>query len=136
MDTSRFKEEIQQGEDLFQNGEIRKALNMFEAVLEKDPDNIAALNDKGVALNELGRFQEAIQTFSEVVSKDNRNANAVFNLISNYFAAGNRKGVEDIFVQYAHCLSPHDARMIRNDLENVRLSNVISKGFSRASQLR
>ncbi len=120
MDTNRFKEEIQQGEDMFQNGEIREALNMFESVLENDPDNIAALNDKGVALNKLGRFQEAIQTFSEVVSKDNRNANAVFNLISNYFAVGNWKGAEDIFVQYAHCLSPHNAEMIKKDLEKIR----------------
>ncbi len=50
MGTNRFKEETQQGEDLFQNGEIREALNMFESVLEKNPDNIAALNNKGVAL--------------------------------------------------------------------------------------
>ena len=120
MDTNRFKEEIQQGEVLFQNGKVREALNMFESVLEKDPDNIAALNDKGVALNTLGRFQEAIQTFSEVVSKDNRNANAVFNLISNYSRIGAWEKAENILVKYGHCLSKQDIEMINKDLEKIK----------------
>lgn len=123
VDTNRFKKEVQQGEDLFQKGKTREALNMFEAVLEKDPDNIAALNDKGVALNKLGRFQEAIQTFLEILSKENMNSNAVFNLISNYLVVGKWKEAEKIFQQYDHCLVEQDVAMIRKDLERIKSKN-------------
>ena len=43
--------EIQRGEQILQQGNIEDALSIFESVLENDPDNISALNDRGVALN-------------------------------------------------------------------------------------
>jgi len=122
MVTNRFGDEIKHGEHLFQNGNIEEALKMFESILEKDPDNVAALNDKGVALNTLERFQEAIQIFLQVLQKDKGNSTAVFNLISNYFAIGKWKEAEHTLVEYGHYLPQQDIDMIKRDLETFKCS--------------
>ena len=59
---------MQQGESAFQNGKIVEALEIFNSVIEKDPDNIFALNDKGVVLNSIGRYNEAINTFLHILN--------------------------------------------------------------------
>lgn len=118
-----YRDEIQEGEHLFQQGLVDEALNVFEAVLEKDPHNVMALNDKGVVLNQQGRFHEAIGAFANVLLKDNQNGNAVFNLISNYFAVGQWEKAESIVKDYGHCLSQTDMEMIESDLEKMRASS-------------
>ncbi len=120
MNTDAFKEEIQRGEGLFQSGKIDAAFEIFESVLEKNPGNTEALNNKGVVFNHQGRFQEAIGVFADVLRKDNQNSNAVFNMISNYFAVGNWEKVESIVRDYAHCLSQTDWETIEADLEKMR----------------
>lgn len=107
MNENTLQEEIKKGE----------ALAVFQSVLEKDPNNILALNDKGVALNSLGRYGEAIKMFLDVLQKDQNNSNAVFNLISNYFAVAEWNKAHDIFLKYGHCLSQTDTEMIQKDLE-------------------
>ena len=62
-------QDIYLGEQLFQEGKIEEALVIFENVLEKNPDNLSALNNKGVALNELKRYHEAIDMFQAVLKK-------------------------------------------------------------------
>lgn len=76
--------EISHGESLFRRGRITEALHIFKSVLDKDPDNIVALNDKGVALNALGRPKEATDIFLKIIDLDSHNPDAVFNLIENY----------------------------------------------------
>ena len=124
MNTDTFKEEIQRGENLFQNGKIDAAFEIFESVLEKDPGNIPALNNRGVALNKLGRYQEAIQAFLGVLEKDKENANAVFNLIANYFATGKLNEAQDIFSRYGPCLSQDEFKMVQMDLEKLKSNKV------------
>ena len=118
--SDKLRAEIEQGEHLFQNGKLDKALKVFEAVLEKEPNNVAALNDKGVTLNSLGRYREAIQTFLGVLQKDKINSNAVFNLISNYFAVDEWGEAENILSKHGHCLEPSDVGKIKIDLEKFK----------------
>ena len=118
MDNSnKFRSEIEQGENLFQNGLFDEALKVFESCLVRDPNNVAALNNKGVTLNSLGRYKEAIQTFSEVLKKDNSNSNSAFNLIANYIAIGDWTNARNAFLKFKHCLSQSDAEMIQKDFE-------------------
>jgi len=117
MDANAIKAEIMQGEKQFLQGNFFESLQIFEAVLLKDQDNLAAMNNKGVALNKLGRYQEAIDTFYELLSKNNKHVSAVFNLISNCFALGKVSEAEKILEKYGDALNPQDAEMIRRDIE-------------------
>jgi len=118
MDSSQLLE-IYRGEQLFQEGKIKKALAIFDDILENNPDNLSALNNKGVALNELKRHQEAIEVFQSVLEKDKNNQNAAFNLISNYFATSNWREAENVFMGYGHCLDQNDTNLIKNNLAKV-----------------
>lgn len=134
MDVSgKIRAEIEKGEHLFQNGKLDQALEIFESLLEKDPDNVFVLNDKGVVLNKLGRYEEAIQVFRSVLQKDGNNSNAVFNLISNCFAADKWKEAKHILVEYGHCLQQQDIDMIKRDLVKIESneSNIADSGGSK-----
>lgn len=120
MNENTLQEEIKKGEAFIMNNKAEEALAVFQSVLEKDPNNIIALNDKGVALNSLGRYGEAIKMFLDVLQKDQNNSNAVFNLISNYFAVAEWSKAENILKLYGDCLAQTDVNMIKNDLEKVR----------------
>ena len=116
VEEKQVKEEILRGERFLQNGKIQEALDLFESILEKDPENLLALNDKGVALNSLGKYEEAIKAFADVISIDRSDSNAVFNLISNYFAIGALGEIDKILEKYGACLSENDVKRIKNDL--------------------
>lgn len=117
---NQLNERIQFGEHLLQSGKTNEALKIFDDVLDKEPDNTIALNDRGVALNTHGRYQDAIQDFLEAIQIDNSNSNAIFNLISNYFAIGNWKEAEKTLFGYEQFLSQSDIEIIRDDLQNTK----------------
>jgi len=120
MGGNEIIEEIQKGEHLFENGNIKEALAVFQSIYEKEPNNLLALNDKGVALNGLGQYNEAIKTFLDVLDKDNNNSIAAFNLISNYFAIHKLEEAENVLSKYGHCLNQQDLLMIKRDLEKLQ----------------
>jgi hypothetical protein len=123
VETDTYRKKIELGERLFQTGKISEALDTFESVLENDPNNTEALNDKGVVLNSLRNYEEAIHIFSDILSIDQTNSNAVFNLISNYFAVEKWKEAENIFKEYGHCLAEQDVAMIKRDIEKNKSSS-------------
>ena len=81
------------------------------------------LNDKGVALNHLKKYHQAIENFQAVLKKDNNNAIATFNLISNYFLIGKWQEAERILEEYGHCLASNDSEMIKQDLLKIKSSS-------------
>ncbi len=117
METNTFTQEIQEGERLFQEGKIEEALVIFESIVEKQPDNLFALNDKGVSLNGLGRYNEAIETFIRILGKDGNNSTAAFNLIFNYFAAKKWEDADNALKKYGQCLSQPDIQAIFDELK-------------------
>ena len=114
------REKIMHGEQLLLNGKIEEALNIFESVLEKEPNNTAALNNKGVLLNHLKKYQDAIQIFQEVLRKDQKHPNAAFNLIANYLSIGNWKEAENTLTIYRHTLPQTDIEMISRKLNEIK----------------
>ena len=131
---NQYKEDIMQGEERLLTGKTDEALEIFNAVLEKDPDNVQALNNKGVAYNRLSRYEEAIQVFQSALERNGNNSNAVFNLISNCFSAGKWKEAEHTLVEYGHCLPQQDKDMIKRDLVKAE-SNESNMADSRDSKI-
>jgi len=65
---------ISEAYDFMQN-DTEKALNIFDEILEIEPDNIEALNGKGSSLMKLNRFDEANQYFNHSLTiKENSSA--------------------------------------------------------------
>jgi FkbM family methyltransferase len=118
--SNQFQGKIQFGEQLLQNGKINEALEIFDDVLDKEPDNTIALNDKGVALNTLGKHHDAIQNFLKAIRIDDSNSNTIFNLISNYFAIGKWREAENTLFKYEYLLSKQDVNMIKTDLKKAK----------------
>ena len=58
---------ISQAYDYMQN-DTEKALNIFDEVLEIEPDNIEALNGKGSSLMKLNRLDEADRYYNQSLS--------------------------------------------------------------------
>ena len=66
-------------EDAFEcaeDGNYSDALRLYDLALKKEPDNISALVDKGVTLQNMGKLQLAIRSYDKalVVSPDNLDA--------------------------------------------------------------
>ncbi|MFQ5962993.1 MAG: FkbM family methyltransferase [Candidatus Scalinduaceae bacterium] len=120
MTTGILSGEIAHGEQLFREGAIEEALKIFESILEKEPGNLSALNNKGVSLYRLGKYHEATSTFLEVLRKDNNNTDAIHNLILNYQEIGNWKAVKTILTEYGNCLSTEEKETIINNLKKQK----------------
>ena len=58
--SSIISEIIQNGNALFNTSEYDKAMTTFDQVLKLDSRSVDALNGKGLVLNNLGKYQEAI----------------------------------------------------------------------------
>lgn len=96
---------VSSGEEFFQNGDIEKALRVFDDIVKKDPGNPTALNNKGVALNKLGLYEEAEQVFNELLHTNVQYPDAVYNSISNYLSAENWDKVQESLNRYGTYLS-------------------------------
>lgn len=114
------QEKIRYGESLFVAGNIKEALATFESVLDKDPDNFFALNDKGVVLNKLERYSEAIEVFRDVIKKDKNNSTAAFNLISNYLTLGKLRNAEKAMLDYGNCLMTRDIEILEKEIGRIK----------------
>ncbi|MBW1764891.1 MAG: glycosyltransferase, partial [Deltaproteobacteria bacterium] len=118
-----ISEQIQLGEELFLKGKIKEALYSFESALKIDPDNVSALNNKGAALNRLGDYQGAIESFTKVIRIDTSNNDAIYNLISNYIAMTDWANAEMTLEKYGHLMSPEDIRIIADKIEQMATFN-------------
>ncbi len=57
-------------------GHLEEALECYNKVLARDPENADAWNNKGGCLRKLGRFKEAIQSYEISIQKNPHNATA------------------------------------------------------------
>nr|WP_054858956.1 tetratricopeptide repeat protein [Methanobacterium formicicum] len=57
-----------QGTKLVQEGEIEKAIKLFDLILDSEDGCLPALYWRGKALEKLGRHQEAIETYEKLLS--------------------------------------------------------------------
>ena len=76
------------GLDAMVNGHYEKALNRFESVLAREPEDENALVKKGARLRTLGRYREAADTLERVSGAAPENLLALYSLSDVYLAAG------------------------------------------------
>lgn len=70
-------------------GQTQEALHDFECVLQQDADNLPALNASGVALDALGRHEEARTRFARAAALDPADFRVLNNLALSHLASGN-----------------------------------------------
>ena len=76
------------GLDAMVNGHHQKALDRFESVLAREPEDENALLKKGDSLRALGRYREAADTLERVSKEAPENLLALYSLSDVYLAAG------------------------------------------------
>jgi tetratricopeptide (TPR) repeat protein len=67
-DTMEYRILFSKATDCLQENENEEAIRLFEQILEKEPDNINALNGKGSGLMQMGRLDDAMVMFDESLS--------------------------------------------------------------------
>lgn len=72
-------------------GQTEEALHDFECVLQQDADNLPALNASGVALDALGRHEEARTRFARAAALDPADFRVLNNLALSHLASGNAR---------------------------------------------
>jgi len=71
---------LQKGINAVLDSQFEEAIIYFDKILESDPQNVKALQDKGVALGNLERHSEAIYHFDKVLEIDPNNTAALNNI--------------------------------------------------------
>ncbi|MGD1921723.1 MAG: tetratricopeptide repeat protein [Pleurocapsa sp.] len=61
----------QKGQNLLKIEQYRKSLAAFEQSLKNSPDYLSAQQGKGIALYELGKYDQAISIFAEILQRKN-----------------------------------------------------------------
>ena len=70
---------LSQAYDLCEDGNFLDALKLYDLALKQEPENINALIDKGVTLQNLGRIKQAIKFYDKALFIDPKNLNALVN---------------------------------------------------------
>ncbi|MEM3089629.1 MAG: tetratricopeptide repeat protein, partial [Candidatus Nitrosotenuis sp.] len=70
---------LSQAADMCEDGDFVGALKIYSKILKKNPTNIDALIDKGVALQNLGRLRQALRCFQKALAVDPKNITALVN---------------------------------------------------------
>jgi tetratricopeptide (TPR) repeat protein len=61
---------LQQGRAAFERGEPQRALECYARILQYDPSNVAALNNRGLLLGHLGQIEAALGCFRQALLID------------------------------------------------------------------
>jgi len=59
---------IERANQLIQSNQLDEARQLYAAILSRDPNNVVALNNTGVLLNQLGHISTALQMFRALVA--------------------------------------------------------------------
>ena len=70
---------LEQAYDLCEDENYVNALEYYNLVLDIEPDNLKALIDKGVTLQNLGRFNTALRMYEKALSIEAENLDALIN---------------------------------------------------------
>ena len=100
------KQKIKKGMDFFKEDRYNEAIEYYDAILKKDPDNQTGLNNKACVLAYSGKFDESVKLFDVILSRDANNSAAVSNKAT---VLGKRGDYEAALLQFDESLktSPH-----------------------------
>jgi len=100
MSDNPFKQQILESEQLIQEERYDEALRQIRKILEKDPDNIEALNDAGVTALNLQESEKAISYLSHALNLDPGNLNVFYNLLDSYLSEKDFESACELFTKY------------------------------------
>jgi tetratricopeptide (TPR) repeat protein len=93
---SNFKK----GEDLFMHNKPAEAVVFLENAIIEDPANVTAHLYLGIAFEQLGKIDDAIATYRQVLPRaGNLSANVANNLGNVFFQSGNTEMAEQFYTQ-------------------------------------
>jgi len=58
---------IYQAMSLLKKNHVKPAISLFNSVLKQDPKNLEALHNKGVALNQIKKYSDAVTCFDAIL---------------------------------------------------------------------
>lgn len=87
--------------------EFESALSLFEQVLNVQPNNIAALNNKGIVLKKQCKWKEAVVTFQKAIKLSPKQTEIIKNLASCHTLNGDYNQSKSLYKQAVN-LSPLD----------------------------
>lgn len=119
MKTNEISERIEEAMDYIQN-DTAKAIEIFDEIIENDPENIEAINGKGSSLMKLNRMREAENHFDYSLSiKKSSSA-----YISKGIIAKNRKEYEQALFFYDKAIETNPnlkniVTILKNEINNL-----------------
>ena len=125
---------LKNGISMWNVGNPKQALKLFDAVLAIEPKNPEALLRKGNVLGKLARYKQAILCYDMVLQHDNKNLLAILNkgLAHHYI------GEYDIAIScYDNVLSerPENITALYNKASSLVKSNRIEEGIEILSKV-
>ena len=106
--------DLRKGDKLYNQKKYGQALSAYERALEQDPGNAKAAFGAGAAAYYLKDYPAAENAFSSVVSADENLAqDALFNLGTSFYRAGDKAKAKEIYRQ-ALLKNPDDKETLHN----------------------
>lgn len=112
----------------FYKGNFGKAKELYEKILDKDPENQSALFNLAYSLTDLGQYDNAIACYKKILELGSRDAN-VLNNIGVVYA---RKPDDDEALRWYHRsleLKPNDALTLANISKALRRKGKFDEAF-------
>ena len=124
-------QQIQQNEsDLFRVGAIRfdqgryeEAILAYNKVIEINPQNAAAWNNRGIALGLVGRYDDALESFFKATEINPSSADAWFNLGIAYDFFGEYSSAVNAYTRVLEINPKFDKAQINKDVDIHYLVN-------------
>ncbi len=70
---------LHQASEMKHRGDLTRALEIYDQVLEIDPQNVRACHSKGNVMDMLGRYKEAVDCYDLALERDPLHAEAWYN---------------------------------------------------------
>ena len=74
--------ELDEGNELFLKKKFQESIEKYEIVLEQEPNNFVALNNKGYSLSKLKKYSEALSCYDKFLQNSSNDKTVLINKIS------------------------------------------------------
>jgi len=122
--------EIDDANELFLKKRFADAIKKYEDVLQIEPDNLIALNNKGYSLSKLKKYSEALSCYDESLRKNPKDKTVLINKISTFRKIGEFDNAVDMCDQLLEnnqndkIVLYHKMRILK-ELQRFSESNII-----------
>lgn len=99
ISTIKSKENVfahDKARELLESGRFAEAVKILEAIIERQPDFLAARNNLGLAYYYMGLFEKSVRTISEVLDEEPGNLHALCNLAIFYQHANRESALRSL----------------------------------------